>query len=77
MRRRTSIDWRRTSKPATHVKAGHALGYWSPSPWNTYPPGICSSIGVGSQGFVQAWFRDPQDPYGVGLSNALSFTVCN
>ncbi|HJP02365.1 MAG TPA: hypothetical protein QF764_11410 [Planctomycetota bacterium] len=39
--------------------------------------GICSSIGVGSQGFVQAWFRDPQDPYGVGLSNALSFTVCN
>ncbi len=53
------------------------LGYWSPSPWNTYPPGICSSIGVGSQGFVQAWFRDPQDPYGVGLSNALSFTVCN
>ncbi len=39
--------------------------------------GICATIGSGNQGYVQALFRDSLDPNGIGMSNALSFTVCD
>ena len=37
--------------------------------------GICNSIGAGNQAWVQGWFRDPPASFGVGLSNAVTFTV--
>jgi hypothetical protein len=37
--------------------------------------GICNSIGSGTQAWIQAWFRDPPSSFGVGLSDALTFTV--
>ena len=38
--------------------------------------GVCARIGEGNPGYVQAWFRDAQSSHGVGLSDALTFTVC-
>lgn len=32
---------------------------------------------VGSTRFYQWWFRDPQDPFGSGLSNALEVSFCD
>ena len=38
--------------------------------------GICASIGEGNQGWIQGWFRDPNASYGMGLTDAVRFTVC-
>ena len=38
--------------------------------------GICAGIGQGNQGWIQGWFRDPPDANGVGLTDAVTFTVC-
>jgi len=37
--------------------------------------GISATIGVGTDTWLQGWFRDPADPSGSGLTNALAFTV--
>ena len=38
--------------------------------------GISAAIGEGNQGWIQAWFRDPPDADGIGLTDAVQFTVC-
>ncbi|MCP3919410.1 MAG: DUF1566 domain-containing protein [bacterium] len=38
--------------------------------------GVCAAIGQGNQAWIQAWFRDPSDAFGIGMSDALTFSVC-
>lgn len=34
-------------------------------------------LGVGSKVYAQYWYRDPQSPSGTGLTDALSFVICD
>jgi hypothetical protein len=38
--------------------------------------GICAMAGEGNEVWIQAWFRDPPDAYGSGLTDAVRLTVC-
>lgn len=38
--------------------------------------GISAFVGEGNQGWIQGWFRDPPDAHGIGLTDAVHFSVC-
>lgn len=67
---------RRTPIQSTGATAGSCLGSMSFDFGALIASGVDPQLTVGRLCAAQWYYRDPQDPFGTCLSNAVSFTIC-